>query len=109
MQKAGRILKKTAQLLYLFFHEKTRDTREVCGDPDHRCMGPVARTESVVDIEVCQTREVAGKTGIILLLPRVKPQVFQHNDVAVLHGGYCLLHRGPDSLPQRFDRYTHEF
>ena len=67
-------------------------------------MCPVARAKGIIDKEIGKPGEIAGKTGIVCLFARVKPQVFQKDNIPVLHFGYGLHNPGPDHLPQGFDR-----
>ena len=53
-----------------------------------------------------------AKPGSFSSSPRVNAQVFEHNDITVLHGGHCLLHPRADSplsastgIPRRSDRH----
>jgi len=48
----------------------------------------VGNGKGVIDVDVAAVGESLGKIGIVLLLSFIKTDVFQHEDVARLHGVY---------------------
>jgi hypothetical protein len=57
-------------------------------------MRAVRTGKGITDINITKRRQRSGKITVIGLLTRVEAQVFQHQDIAVLHrsnGISCLL------------------
>ena len=71
-------------------------------------MCPVARAKGIIDKKIRQPGEFAGKTRIVLLFARVKPQVLQKDEFPVLHFRYGLPDPGSNRLREGFDRSLQE-
>lgn len=59
--------------------------------------------EGIVDVDVGEARQLLRELVVVLLLPGVEAEVFQHDDVARLHGVDGLLHLRPDDLLRQGD------
>jgi len=72
-------------------------------------MRPVGGAERVVHIEVAEGRQLFGEDRVVARLPRVEPDVFQHQDVAVVHGVDGRLRGRSNAIIDVFDRPLQQF
>ena len=59
-------------------------TGQIMGDALSGGMGAMSSAKGIVDIEIAEGCELAGESGIVLLLFRVEAQIFQQQDLAGL-------------------------
>ena len=78
---ATRRVKQGAQHLDLAREQPPRRAREPGGGADDRRMGPVGRTEGVVDVEVTARDQALDERGVVALLARVEAQVLEQLDL----------------------------
>ncbi len=77
---------------------------ELLRNRNHRRFIPVTRSESVVHVTICQRRHLAGKADVTLLLARIEPHVFEHDDPARRQLFAGRSRQRPDSIVDLHNR-----
>ena len=55
-------------------------------------MSTMSSTESVIDVDIRQTRELEGKVRVVLLLLLVETDVLQESHLSILKSSHTALH-----------------
>jgi hypothetical protein len=72
-------------------------------------MSPMSSAKSIINVNISQPGQLSGKFGIICFLLRVKAQIFQNQNVALLEFLYFALYFRTYTIGCRADRQAHEF
>src|SRR6185369_8207926 len=92
-QGSDRIAHRLVEKGHLVLHQKSgRNGRNDLRDRLHGGMGAVRYGKGVVHVDVAAVRQLLRKLGIVLLLPGVEADIFQHHYFARLQGVYQLVH-----------------
>ena len=78
------IVEQARQGIDLPLHQEAEAGRQEMGDTLGRGVGAVRGAERIVDVEIGEVGQFLGQGGIVVLLPRVEPEVLQQQDVTVL-------------------------
>lgn len=61
--------------------------------------------EGVVDIDVAKRRQLFGELSIIFIFARLKPEILQKDNLAILKPGHTLLHNRSHAILQEEDLF----